>query len=203
MKTNSMMRIIIPLLLLLGTASVFLVTALSDHPVTASINEVNSPTSTASDMYLKIESIDGQSQNQNHQDWIDVLSYSHSLQGSFDVATGRATGKVIHSPLRTTKTVDKATPKLQEKCATAVLIPSVILEFWSGAEASHKYLMIELQDVIVSSVQSYGMTGDRPTETISFVYTKIQWTYTQYDSTGNPMGNVVSGWLSWDGSSAV
>ncbi|MFW9855046.1 MAG: Hcp family type VI secretion system effector [Candidatus Thorarchaeota archaeon] len=200
MKTNSLIRIIIPSILLLGTASAFLVTALSAPPVNASINELNSPTSLASDMFLHIEGIDGESKDANHQNWIEVLSYSHNIQGSYDVSTGRATGVVKHSPLRITKTVDKATPIITQKCAIGASIPAVTLEFWSGGSSSHKFLMIELQNVIITSVQSYGLVDDHPTETISFNYEKIQWTYTEYDSAGNPMGDVVSGWITWSGS---
>lgn len=199
-----MIRIIIALTLLLGTATAFFVTGLSDQPVTASTNELNSLTSASGNMYLKIDGVDGESHDESHETWIDVLAYSHNIQGSIaDVSTARSTGSVKHSPLRTTKNVDKSTPKLYKKCSMASIIPSVMLEFWSGGESPNRFLMIELQSVIISSVQGYGLAGDHPTETVSFIYAKIQWTYTVYDAAGNPMGNVESGWLTWTGDPAI
>ncbi|MHA2224546.1 MAG: Hcp family type VI secretion system effector [Candidatus Hodarchaeales archaeon] len=198
MKKNYMIRIIIPLTLLLGTATAFFVTAISDQPVTASTDELQSPTSSSVGMYLKIEGIDGESTDAAHDKWIDVIAYSHSLYSDIDMATGgeRSTGSVKHSPLRITKKVDKTTPKLYEKCFTASFIPTATLEFWSGGESPKRFFMIELQNVIISSVQGYGTVDDRPTETVSIVYDKIKWTYTEYDLAGNSKGNVESGWLS-------
>ncbi len=71
----------------------------------------------ASDFFLKLEGIDGQSNDKVHSTWIEVFSIDHgamqnvSMQRGVDVA-GR--GQFI--PFKFTHAVDKATPKLQLFC---------------------------------------------------------------------------------------
>jgi type VI secretion system Hcp family effector len=85
-----------------------------------------------------------------------------------DAATGMASGKRMHKPFTITKEVDKASPLLTKACASGQHYSEVDVQLASGA----KYT---LSDVMVSSVkQSSG--GDRPMETVSFTYQKIEMT---------------------------
>jgi len=82
-----------------------------------------------------------------------------------DLATGQASGKRMHKPLTITKEVDAASPKLFEMCASGKHIPEVDVDMGS---AHYK-----LEDVVISSAtKSSG--GDRPMETLSFTYQKIE-----------------------------
>jgi type VI secretion system secreted protein Hcp len=51
-------------------------------------------------------------------------------------------------------------------------------------------------DVIITSVIVNGSASseDRPIEEVSFAYGQINWTYTEYDEGGMPMGNVEAHW---------
>jgi type VI protein secretion system component Hcp len=85
-----------------------------------------------------------------------------------DSATGMASGKRMHKPFTITKEVDKASPLLTKACASGQHFSEVDVQLGSGA----KYT---LSDVMVSSIkQSSG--GDRPMETVSFTYQKIEMT---------------------------
>ena len=52
-----------------------------------------------------------------------------------------------------------------------------------------------MSNVIVSSVSVGGGGGGEPTESLTFNYGKIQWTYTQQKrADGSPGGKVPAGW---------
>jgi type VI secretion system secreted protein Hcp len=55
---------------------------------------------------------------------------------------------------------------------------------------------VKLEEVIVSNVNPGGSNGsDFPSETVSFNYGKIKWTYTQQKrADGSGGGNVAGGW---------
>jgi hypothetical protein len=83
-----------------------------------------------------------------------------------DIATGMASGKRMHKPFTITKEIDKASPMLAQACASSEHLAEVDVQLSSGG----KYT---LTDVMVSSVQK-SSGGDRPMETISFTYQKIE-----------------------------
>lgn len=51
----------------------------------------------AIDIFLKIDGIEGESQNANHKKWIDVLSFNWGAQqpGNMSVGGGGGAGKLI------------------------------------------------------------------------------------------------------------
>jgi len=85
-----------------------------------------------------------------------------------DAASGLATGKRMHKPFTITKEIDKSSPLLSEACASGKHFQEVDVDLASGG----KY---KLTDVMISSdTKSSG--GDRPMESISFTYQKIEMT---------------------------
>lgn len=198
MKVNQIARIIIPLTILLGAATAFIVVALANLQVNASTEETQAPTAASSVMYLKVEGIDGEVIQADHVGWIEVLAYSHNLKLSYDADAARSAGSVEHAPLRVTKMVDKASPKLYQKCSTGEMIPSVMLDLCFNDATQEVFYQIELLNAQIVSVQEYGLAlGDSPTETVSFVYESIRWIYTEWEG-GSKKGTVESGWIDWE-----
>jgi type VI secretion system secreted protein Hcp len=155
----------------------------------------------AVDMFVKIDGIDGESTDKNHEGWIDVLAWSWDMsrpEGGLATSGGRlATGRVTHGDFSVVKTIDKSTPKLHLKCANGQHIPSVTLELCRANGEQETYMEYELTDVIVSSVSmSTTVQGGEtfPIEEVSFNYGKIEWTYTEYDAEGKAKGTVEAGW---------
>ena len=75
----------------------------------------------ALNMYLKIGDIEGESTDQAHEGWIDVLSVSQSVTqpSSALASSGRRTSqRVIMQDFSVVKTIDKATPKLYLACCS-------------------------------------------------------------------------------------
>ena len=71
-------------------------------------------------MFLKIDTVDGEAQDNKHKKEIDVLSWSWGMSnaGSAHAGGGAGAGKVNVQDLTFTKWVDKATPKLALACCS-------------------------------------------------------------------------------------
>jgi type VI secretion system Hcp family effector len=200
MKTNQVVRIIIPLVLLLGAATAFFVAVLGNQQVNTTVDETQESNQVVNAFiaFLYIEGVDGEAKEQNHQNWIEVLAYSHNVMIAGLTDPARSTGSPQHAPLRITKMVDKASPKLYENCVNGATIIDVKLHLCTAfGEELKVFYKIELQNAKIASVQDYGMVlGEGiPTETVSFVYEAIKWTYTEYDAEGQAKGNVETGWI--------
>lgn len=145
----------------------------------------------AVDMFLKIEGIDGESSDDKHQKWIEILSYSHGVSqpvSGVSATGGRTGGRADFQNMSISKTIDNATPDLNIKCAKGEHIPKVELELCLASGEKHTFMKYTLEDCIVTSVQPGGSAGAevKPLESVSFAYGKIKWEYTPIDHTGKP-----------------
>ena len=147
----------------------------------------------AVDMFLKIEGVDGESKDKTHGKEIDILSlsWSSALQSSRAGGAGKASVEDISI----TKYIDKATPKLFESLATGKHIAEAKIVVRNAGGNPVEYLKYTLKDIMVSSYSTGGSSGDdRPTESISFNYGKIEIEYTELNPDGTPGKVTVRGW---------
>jgi len=88
------------------------------------------------DCFLKIDGIPGESTDEKHKDWIEVLSFSHgvSQMAGGDRSTGGAAteGRCMHQDFSITKTLDKASPPLDLFCCNGKHIPKVVVDEVEG-----------------------------------------------------------------------
>ncbi|MBW9265785.1 MAG: type VI secretion system tube protein Hcp [Candidatus Thiodiazotropha sp. (ex. Lucinisca nassula)] len=145
----------------------------------------------AVDMFMKIEGVDGESTDDAHSKWIELLSYSHGVSQPVSGASGtggRTGGRADFAPFLAVKTVDNGTPDLNIKCAKGEHIPKVEVELCLASGDKHTFMKYTMEDVIVNSVMPGGSAGDetKPVETVEFAYGKIKWEYTPIDHTGKP-----------------
>lgn len=156
----------------------------------------------AFDAFLKIEGISGESNDDRHKDWIEVLSYNFSVtqrpSGSASTGGGASAERANFSDFSVVKTLDKASPKLFEACATGKHIPTVTLELCRAGGDKLKYMEYKLSNVIISMNRPGGTSHANealPVEEISFNYGKIELAYTQQSrADGSGGGQVAAGW---------
>jgi len=147
----------------------------------------------AVDMFLKIEGVDGESKDRAHGKEIDILSLSWSTAIQSSRAGGA--GKASIEDLSVTKYIDKATPKLFEALATGKHIAEAKIVVRSAGGNPVEYLKYTLRDIMVSSYSTGGSSGDdRPTESVSFSYSKVEIEYTELNPDGTPKQVIVQGW---------
>ena len=147
-------------------------------------------------MFLKIEGIDGESEDSNHSGEIDVLSWSWGAtqSGTTHSGTGGGSGKVSMGDLTVNKKVDKATPNLWKECCTGKHIPKATLSCRKAGGESLLYYKVELTDVMISAIQN-GATAedDRPTEMVSLNFAEFAVEYTPQDAAGAGKGAIAGG----------
>lgn len=122
--------------------------------------------------YLKIEGIDGEASNSQYTNWIDVKDYSFEVKVA-PSSGGRASGRAEFTDFIIVKPVDKATPDLAIYVANGKHIPKIEFEVKKGG----RQYLVEMTNVIITSVKvgSYGSAW--PQEKVGFRYGKIKWTY--------------------------
>ena len=156
----------------------------------------------AFDAFLKIEGIPGESNDDKHKEWIEVLSYNFSVtqnsSGTASSAGGASAERANFSDFSIVKVLDKSSPKLFEACATGKHIPTVTLEICRAGGDKLKYMEYKLSNVIISLNRPGGSAhaGETlPVEEIAFNYGKIELAYTQQNrSDGSGAGQVAAGW---------
>lgn len=153
----------------------------------------------AADNFLKIDGIKGESTDDKHKDWMEILSFnwgvSQMASASVSATGGGASGRASFQDLTVVKTMDSASPLLFKACAKGDHIKEAVLELCRPGGDKLKYMEYKLTDVIISSVSVGGGGGGEPTESISLNYAKIQQTYTRQKREGGASGgNVPTGW---------
>jgi type VI secretion system secreted protein Hcp len=156
----------------------------------------------AFDAFLKIATVPGESTDDKHKDWIEVLSYSWGVSqtgsGSRSTAGARSSERCDHHDFSIVKVLDKASAKLFLSCCKGEHIKDVTLQLSRATGDKQQYMEYKLEDVIISSVRPGGSSHSHeslPLEEVSFNYGKITLKYTATDhKTGKPGGNVEANW---------
>jgi type VI secretion system secreted protein Hcp len=151
--------------------------------------------------YCKIDGVQGESSDDKHSEWIEILSYDHGIDqptsATASSAGGGTTGRCEHRDYSIVKYIDRASPKLYELCSSGKHINEVTIEFIRSSGDKLKYLEVKMEKVVISSVHPGGSKNAEsfPTEAVSFNYGTIKWVYTQQKrDDGSPGGNVTGGW---------
>lgn len=152
--------------------------------------------------YLKYEGIDGESKDDGHKEWIEILSFNFTahkprvernpsaIGGLFNDRVGPVIEDMVF-----TMEIDKATPIIQEKCLKGEVIPKLELEMtatYGGTRST--YLRYELTNVMITSFSINASGNDEagpPTVVVGNNFEEIKVTYTEYNcDSGVSKGNV-------------
>jgi type VI secretion system secreted protein Hcp len=154
------------------------------------------------DVFLKIDGIPGESTDDKHKDWIEILSFHHGVtqpaSATRSSAGGASAERCDHEDFSINKLLDKATPLLLQHCCAGKHIKEVDIEYCRAGGDKTLYMKIVMEEVIISAVAPSGSSKGEygfPTEDVRFNYGRIKWTYTQQKrADGQGGGNVVGGW---------
>jgi type VI secretion system secreted protein Hcp len=156
----------------------------------------------AFDAFLKIDGIPGESTDDKHKDWIEILSYSMGVtqptSGSASTGGGATSERAHFTDFSIVKALDKASPKIALACADGTHIKEATVELCRAGGDKVKYMEYKMANCIISSFRPGGSAhgGETlPLEEVSFNYGKIEWTYTQQKrADGSGGGQVAAGW---------
>ncbi len=143
----------------------------------------------AVDMFLKIDGIKGEAQDDKHKDEIDVLAWSWGMgqSATTHMGGGGGSGRVAVQDLSITKFMDKSTPNLMSYCCNGKHIPKILLTVRkAGGDKPLEYMKITMEDCLVSNVSTGGNgSDDRLTESLSLNFTKFKVEYTPQKADGS------------------
>jgi type VI secretion system secreted protein Hcp len=151
----------------------------------------------AMDQFIKIGTLKGESVDHKHKDSIDVLAWSWGMSnsGSTHAGTGSGAGKVNVQDLSFTKWVDVSSPELMLAACNGKHFPDAKLTVRKAGENPLEYLIITMEDVIITSISTGGSGGeDRLTENVSVNFGSVKVNYTQQTETGAPGAQPKMGW---------
>jgi type VI secretion system secreted protein Hcp len=150
----------------------------------------------AVDYFLKIDGIPGESTDSKHKNEINILTWSwgETNSGSHGAGGGGGSGKVNMQDFGFTMNVNKASPKLFLACASGQHIKEATLVCRKAGKEQQEFLKIKFTDLLISSYQTGGGTGDSATDSISFNFAKIEQTYAPQKSDGTLDSPVVHNW---------
>jgi type VI secretion system secreted protein Hcp len=129
------------------------------------------------DYFLKIDGIEGESQDPTHKGWIEIASFDFHATNATK-PTAKAKGKVTFNPMVITKPVDATSPNLFLACAAGKHFTKVTLSLRSNNQKVD-YLTVTLTGVLISGYTQTAADAATPTEQVSLNFTKIQMKYTQ------------------------
>jgi type VI secretion system secreted protein Hcp len=148
----------------------------------------------AVDYFLKLDGIEGESQDANFKNQIQLMSWSWGASQVSSVAGtgGSGAGKVDLADFSLMTYFDKSTPKFFKSIGQGSHVPKGTMSAIKSGAQGKPYLKIDFAEIFVTSVQISG-ASEIPTVSISFTYNEIKIDYSVQDEKGNlnsigPMG---------------
>ena len=127
----------------------------------------------ATNIFLKLEGISGESKDYAHPSEINVVDWSWGISNTIPTDAASLTC------LSLTKYADTATPLLMKMCAGGGPITTAALTVRYGGKSPVVFLHITMTDVLVSSVATGGPgSDDRLTEKVKLTFSEVNVTYT-------------------------
>ena len=133
----------------------------------------------ASDIFAKIGDIKGESLDAKHKDEIEVLSFSWGVTntGSVSAGGGGGAGKATFQDLSIVHHIDKASPLLLQACATGTHLKEATITHRKAGKGQQEYLIVKMNDVIITGVTHGGATGQPYSESVSLAFAKVDLEY--------------------------
>lgn len=154
----------------------------------------------AVDYFLKLDGIEGESQDKTHKGEINIDSFSWGMSqsGSFAVGSGAGTGKVQVQDFHFTMRTSKASPNIFNKAVTGSHLKDAVLSCRKagGDGQGQDFMKFTLSDVLISS---YSINGDGnsiigPEDAVSLNFARVEMSFTPQSTDGTLGTPVKAGW---------
>lgn len=154
------------------------------------------------DVYLQIDGIKGESQDDKHKGWIECMGVHWNIvqprSATSSTAGGHTAERVNMSEVSFIKLADLSSPILAQYCAMGKTIPKAVFEFMraDGNGTPICYFRMELKNVLVCQVSPSiaGGGGHILQEGIGLKFSEVRYKYTQQQIGGGSGGNTAGGW---------
>jgi type VI secretion system secreted protein Hcp len=150
------------------------------------------------DAFIKFSSIEGESKNDRHKGWIEVIKYGLGKRQCKTRAPsscgGACAGRADFLNLVFKKEIDASTPFLSLACAEGRHLDEVILDICRASGDKMRFMQYRFQNCMIRLVSTLA---DRyhGLDLVWVDYGIVQWDYiVQNRSGGGPMGHIAAGW---------
>ncbi|NNG04041.1 MAG: type VI secretion system tube protein Hcp [Inquilinus sp.] len=148
-------------------------------------------------IYLKLEGIDGNATHADHKKWIGVDSLQWGVGRAVSTHTGRAANREASQPsvseVTMSKEMDMSSPHLFNEACVGHKGKKAEIHLVSTGSPGETYLAYTLTDALVTGY-SCSSGGDRPTESISLNFTKLEMKYVPLAENNEPGSPVTKGY---------
>lgn len=147
-------------------------------------------------IFMNYEGINGEVTAKGHEKWIDLISMDWGVNRGISAATGtskdrEATSTTVNA-VTITKLMDETTPLLfTEACVGKG--KQVKIDLTKTGDNLDNYMEYTLSDVMISGY-SVQTGGERPVETITLSFTKVEMKYTPYDDNHKSTAAISAGY---------
>ena len=155
----------------------------------------------AANIFIQIEGIKGDSTEDKHKDWIEVLSFSEGFSqaggGSASAQGAHAGARVDASDFTVSKGSDSASPTLALFCCQGKGIKAIKMEVCRTLNDENvPFIIYEFKDAIIASFSMSGSGDSVPMETFTIRFAEIHFDYVPTDPTGGgkKMSAIKFGW---------
>lgn len=147
-------------------------------------------------MILHLEGIAGESKKDGNEDEIDISSWSFGMSqsGTWHTGGGGGGGIVNMQDITLTKLIDASSCDLMAYCSKGDHIPTGSLTVYKVGGTNLDYYKIDLEKIIISSVQTSGTAGgDDVVETVSLNFAVVKIKYKKQGDDGGSAGEFEMG----------
>ena len=140
----------------------------------------------ATDIFIKLDGIDGEATHKDHKGEIDVVSWHWGLSastGSGGGGGGASSGKAVAQDFRFVHHYDTASPLLVKTAASGKRLKTAVLTARKVGEGQKGFFKVTLKDVAITSIADSG-DGTGTSEEVAMVYGEIDFSYKPQDGKG-------------------
>ena len=145
-------------------------------------------------IYVKYDGIDGEATQSDHVKWLDIGSIQWGVGRAISATSGSTSNREASEPsvseVTLSKMMDSSSPKLFTEAVTGAVGKKVVIHLVTTGSPGKTYAEYTLTNALVSSY-SMSSGGDRPTESVSISFTKLEFKFTPYDDK-NKAGTPIS-----------
>lgn len=140
----------------------------------------------AVDYFLKLDGIQGESQDEKHKNEIQILSWSWGASNISSVSGtgGSGAGKVDLSDVSMMLNFDKSTTKFFKSVCDGKHITTGQLTAIKAGGNGKPYLKVDFKEIFITGLQM-SAAGEVPAVSLSFSYDEIKMDYSAQDEKGN------------------
>jgi type VI secretion system secreted protein Hcp len=145
------------------------------------------------DIFIKINGIPGESQDVDHLEEIDVLSWTWNVSQNSSVMSGSGggAGKATVSDLSFIHAFDRASPNLAKYCFTGKHIDRAVLMMRKAGGIPHEFSRITMYDVVITHVSPLA-SATACHESVRLSFSTMKHEYILQNSIGGSGGAVTA-----------